>query len=621
MPGELAGQTLGGRYLVGVPLARGGMATVYLATDLRLQRTVAIKVLRPDLSADPDFMARFIREARATAALAHPNVVSVFDFDAGDDLAYLVLEYVPGRTLRHLLNDSRLTPAQALAVTAQILEALSAAHDAAIMHRDIKPENVLIGPRGTIKVADFGLARAMDDHEHTTRTGMIIGTPAYVSPEHVSGTGTSTQSDLYSTGVLLFEMLTGSVPFVGESAFSVAFQHLNSDVPRPSTRAAGIPTELDELVLGATARDPVDRFPTAHSFLDEVHRAQALMPRAEPLPQPEPTAGETVILDGVADSDGSATVGLVDPADDALPTPAGVSPEQRRARPLVVLLLFLLLVGGLSWAFFAGPLQRGTVPDVAGLSVPDAEATLDGSGMRLTVSSSEYSETAPLDTVIRQDPAAGSGAFLRLPVSVVTSLGPERYDVPDVRGRTVAEATDAITGTKLSVAGQAAAFDEEIEAGLVVGTDPPAGTVSKPQAPVTLVVSQGPPPRPVPDVLGKPAAEAQAALEGAGLAVQQREEFSDRFAAGTIASVDPAVGTEVAKGSTVAVVVSKGPPPVQVPRVVDLKRSDAIARLEGAGFQVQVQAGIVTPLDRVYSQDPPPGELRPRGSTVTISIF
>lgn len=641
--GDLTGETLGGRYLVGPLLARGGMATVYLATDTRLQRTVAMKVLRPDLSADPEFMARFLREARATAALSHPNVVSVFDFEASGQAAYLVLEYVPGHTLRHVLNQHRLSPSQALAVTDAILDALVAAHEAGILHRDIKPENVLIGPRSTIKVADFGLARAMDDNEHKTRTGLVIGTAAYVSPEHIAGTGTSTASDIYSTGILLFEMLTGSPPFAGENPLSVAYQHMNSDVPRPSERAPGIPTELDELVLGATARDPSDRFLSAGDFLAELRRARSLMPPAEPLPAVrEDTSSTTVILDSAAagaqllgedptpeeDPHEAATVGLLEPSasDDASDETADqgsmLASGHSRGRTIALgALLALGVIAGLTWAFIAGPLQRGTVPSIVGLPQADAEAVLAERGMRLDVADEQYSETAPKGTVISQDPAAEDGAFIRFPIRAVMSLGPERYAVPDLRGQSVEEATTTLTKTKLTVAGQTEGFDDDVPVGAVAGSEPPAGTVLKPQTGVALIISKGPAPRPVPDVLGNPAAQAQSLLEAAGLVVQTSEDYSEGYAAGTAAATNPPAGTEVEKGSPVTLVISKGPPPVEVPRVLDLKRQDAINKLQAAGFKVKVLEGIVTPLDRVYSQDPSPGEIRPKGSTVSISIF
>ncbi len=651
---DLTGHTLGGRYLVGQPLARGGMATVFLATDLRLQRTVAMKVLRPDLSADPDFMDRFLREARATAALSDSNVVSVFDFDAEDGLAYLVLEYVPGRTLRQLLNEHRLTPSQALTVLEPILDALVAAHEAGIVHRDIKPENVLLGPRGAIKVADFGLARALDDNEHKTRTGLVIGTAAYVSPEHVAGTGTGTASDIYSAGILLYELLTGAPPYGGENALSVAFQHVNSDVPRPSETLPGLPTELDDLVLGATAKDPTARFPSAQAFLEELQRARTLMPAAEPLPLIRDHAGDTlilasdhgtgsegegpdatptgvVVLDDLAGptvdgTDAAAALAFagpaLDPLDQGEDQEASPAPPRRRTGRIVLLsLLLVALTSGTAWAFVAGPLQRATVPDLVGLSQSDAEALLAESDLRLDVGERQYSETAARDTVISQDPQAQGGTFVRFPVAVVMSMGPERYGVPDVRGQTVEEATKSLTETKLAIGGQKTAFDEEVAKGRVASTDPPTGGSLKPGTEVSLVVSDGPAPRPVPDVLGESSDSARASLEGAGLVVKSTEDYSERYAAGTVAAVSPEVGTEVARGSTVAITISKGPPPVEVPRVVDMRRADAVSKLKAAGFTVRVQEGIVTPLNRVYSQDPPPGEFRPKGSTVTISIF
>jgi serine/threonine-protein kinase len=632
--GDLAGRVLGDRYRIERLLARGGMAAVYLATDLRLHRAVAIKVLRQDLAADPDFRDRFMREARATASLSHPNVVGLYDFHSEDDLAYLVLEYIPGPTLREVLGDQRLTPSQALLVQDELLQALVAAHEAGIVHRDIKPENLIVARRDTVKVADFGLARAMDaSPDHRTRTGLVIGTAAYVSPEHVSGTGTDEASDIYSAGILLFEMLTGGPPFAGDNPLAVAYQHVNSDVPRPSSRVPDLPTELDDLVLGATARDPDDRFASAEDFLTAVRRVRALLPPAEPLPRPPvvEAAATTVLVDDAAgaaalvaaDDDTTEQAALVLGGSGIVPVEPGPDPSSRRRKTLLLVgALAALLIGGLAWAFVAGPLQRVTVPEVVGLTQEQATAALEAVELRFDGEAREYSETVPVGVVISQDPAAQASTFIQFTVRGVVSLGPERYAVPDLRGKSVEEASQALADTKLAVAGQTEAFDEEVPAGAVAGTDPPAGTSLKPQTPVTLIVSQGPAPRPVPAVVGSPEAEANAALAAAGLAVGSRtEDFSEAVPAGAVVSVTPAAGTEVEKGSAVALVISKGPPPVQVPRVVDLREAEAVAALQRVGLGANVQRAPVVVLGRVYSQDPAAGATVPKGTTVTIAVF
>jgi serine/threonine-protein kinase len=632
--GDLAGQVLGDRYRIERLLARGGMAAVYLATDLRLHRAVAIKVLRQDLAADPDFRDRFMREARATASLSHPNVVGLYDFHSEDDLAYLVLEYIPGPTLREVLGDQRLTPSQALLVQDELLQALVAAHEAGIVHRDIKPENLIVARRDTVKVADFGLARAMDaSPDHRTRTGLVIGTAAYVSPEHVSGTGTDEASDIYSAGILLFEMLTGGPPFAGDNPLAVAYQHVNSDVPRPSSRVPDLPTELDDLVLGATARDPDDRFASAEDFLTAVRRVRALLPPAEPLPRPPvvEAAPTTVLVDGAADAaalvaaddDTTEQAALVLGGSGIVPVEPAPDPSNRRRKTLLLVgALAVLLIGGLAWAFVAGPLQRVTVPEVVGLTQEQATAALEAVELRFDGEAREHSETVPVGVVISQDPAAQASTFIQFTVRGVVSLGPERYAVPDLRGKSVEEASQALADTKLAVAGQTDAFDEEVPAGAVAGTDPPAGTSLKPQTPVTLIVSQGPAPRPVPAVVGSPEAQANAALAAAGLAVGSRtEDFSEAVPAGAVVSVTPAAGTEVEKGSAVALVISKGPPPVQVPRVVDLREAEAVAALQRVGLGANVQRAPVVVLGRVYSQDPAAGATVPKGTTVTIAVF
>ncbi|MFB0944351.1 MAG: protein kinase, partial [Candidatus Nanopelagicales bacterium] len=282
-PGGLIGQTLDQRYAVTSLLARGGMATVYLATDLRLDRVVALKVMHPHLASDPGFVARFQREARSAASLSHPHVVGVYDQGSSETHVYLAMEYLPGQTLRDVLDEyGPLSTEQALVLLDPVIEALTAAHGAGFVHRDIKPENVLISDDGRVKVADFGLARAVTSTESTHTTGMIIGTVSYLSPEQVEHGDADARSDIYSTGILLFEMITGTVPYSGDSPLSIAYKHVNSDVPPPSSVVNGIPPEADALVLSATKRDPALRYHTAQDFLSDVRRIRKSLPPPKP---------------------------------------------------------------------------------------------------------------------------------------------------------------------------------------------------------------------------------------------------------------------------------------------------------------------------------------------------
>jgi serine/threonine-protein kinase len=395
----------------------------------------------------------------------------------------------------------------------------------------------------------------------------------------------------------------------------------------------GLPSELDDLVLGATAREPAERFASAEDFLTAVRRVRTLLPPGDPLPRPPvAAAAATAVLADAADdgADPEGADGGEDTAEQSAVVAAGqeleplpADPAGRRRKTLLLIgTLAVLLVGGLAWAFLAGPLQRVAVPDVVGLTEQEAQTLLDGAQLRFDGTEREYSETVPAGTVIRQDPPAEATTFIRFTVQGVVSLGPERYAVPELRGRSVEEAAEALTETKLAVGPQSEAFDEEVPAGAVASTDPPAGTSLKPQTPVALVVSKGPAPRPVPDIVGGTEAQASEALGAAGLVVSARtESFSETVPAGSVAAVEPPAGTEVAKGSAVAIVISKGPPPVQVPNVVDAREADAVAALQRIGLVAKVQRAPVVVLGRVYSQNPAAGATVPKGTTVTIAVF
>ena len=621
VPGGLVGQTLDQRYEVTSLLARGGMATVYLATDLRLDRVVALKVMHPHLANDPGFVARFQREARSAARLSHPHVVGVYDQGSSGSHVYLAMEYLPGRTLRDVLDEyGPLSTEQALVLLDPVIEALVAAHTAGFVHRDIKPENVLISDDGRVKVADFGLARAVTTTDSTHTTGMIIGTVSYLSPEQVEHGDADERSDIYSTGILFFEMITGSVPHSGESPLSVAYKHVNSDVPPPSSVINDIPSEADAVVLSATKRDPALRYQTAQDFLADIRRIRKTLPA----PKPFVDVKNTLVVNR---KDFEALAGTEKTTDQTF-RPKDFPPRKKRRRgPWFVLALMMgvLLAGLGGWWLAAGPGQNIETPNLVGMTLEEAQgvllATTDTEKITITAGDPVFSETIPQGVIVATDPQPGSGVN---PTGIITasiSQGPERYLVPDVAGMTPEAATDAITAANLTLGGRTEAFDDNIAVGQVAKTTPKIGSELKSGERVDLVISKGPEPVEIPEVVGKPIKVVEASLNSLGLQVNRSNVFSEAVKKNTVMSIKPKAGNIVSSGSTVEVVVSKGPPPVTVPNLVDMPRRKAIAALERIGLQARVEVGAVAPLNRVISQSPTPGTEIPKGSAVTIRII
>lgn len=627
----LVGRVLDGRYHVESRLARGGMATVYLALDRRLDRTVAVKVMHPQLAEDEEFVSRFIREAKSAARLSHPNVVAVYDQGADDGTVFLAMEHVAGRTLRDLMREKgRLSARQTLDVMESVLAALGAAHHAGIVHRDVKPENVLLADDGRIKVADFGLARAVSGAtSHTSATGVLMGTVAYLSPEQVERGVADPRSDVYAAGILLFEMLTGAKPYDGETAIQVAYRHVHDDVPVPSSLVPGLPGALDALVARATSRDPDGRPDDARRFLAEVAQVRRGLSDAEldtagraTLPTPAMSAPAHTMVVPVpappATATGPARGGDTGP----LRRPMRSLRRHHNRRGVMALLLVLMLAAGLSgaaWWIAAGPGAYTNAPSLLTLSQADAKAKARSLGFTMQVVGNAFDEKMPADHVLSTDPGPNERIRKKGTIGVVLSKGPERYAIPDLRNKSEADAKKALAATHLGTGEIKRAYSDTLKKGRVISTDPAAGTRLKRDEVVGLVVSRGVQPVTVPDVVGKKLDEARQILAKASLGAKIVEKNDDTIPAGVVISQKPDKG-KAPKNSDIALVVSKGPPPVPVPDVVGKSLDEARTILTAAGFQVR-EFNLPGGPDRVLDQSPNGGGTAPKGSRVTISVF
>ena len=620
----ILGKVLDDRYQVDELIARGGMATVYRGTDLRLGRTVALKVLSGVMANDPDFVARFTQEARATAALTHPNVVAVHDQGISAGYPFLVMEFVQGRTIREIMAQSGpFTSAHALEIISAVLAGLGSAHDAGFVHRDIKPENVLITNDGHIRVTDFGLARVISDTPVSDSTGgVLLGTMAYLSPEQVQQLTVDQRSDVYSCGILLYEMVTGVVPFTGASPLDVAYQHVNSAVSAPSAIQPDVPPAVDHLVLAATRKLPGDRMQSAREFRDGVIRAISAVPRAEALTTAIPMQNTQIIVTpvrGAHRATGPVPLASQNPGIG----PSGIhraAPPKKRRRLLAPLLIILALaVGGGAWYQFTGSYEP--VPPLTGLTVDEATSLLSPLELGVEVVE-EFSEDVPSGVVISSDPIAGEKARKGKPVVLRVSKGQERYVIPtDLAGKDPTDVTNVLQELTLTVAATNEVFDELIPIGKVVSTDPAAGASVKRATPVTILVSKGPAPVDVPPIIGTIATDAAATLATLGLTMEKTEEVFDDSIAGTVLSSDPVPGTTVPKGTVIKVKLSKGPVLIEVPKVVGMDVATATKTLQDAGFEVKsVDRLTVVVLNKVYSQNPAGGSKAPKGSVITLEI-
>ena len=540
MSGDRTNGTLGGRYELGELLGHGGMADVRKATDLRLGRTVAVKMLRTDLARDATFQARFRREAQSAASLNAPSVVAVYD--TGEDelegvrVPYIVMEYVEGQTLRELLRQGeRLMPNRALEIAAGVLGALEYSHRQGIVHRDIKPANVMLAADGDVKVMDFGIARAVADSGATmTQTANVLGTAQYLSPEQARGETVDARSDVYSTGCLLYELLTGRPPFQGESPVAVAYQHVRENPLPPSTLNPDIGPEADAIVMKALAKNPDNRYQSAAEMRADINRAlQGATVAAPPVMAEPPTQALTAI---------------------AAPEEEAKSRKGTYWALAIGVILALAVLGAGAWALLGGDTNTVVVPNVVGDKLSEAQQTLEDAKFQVEV------ETQPSDakknTVLTQDPLADTEAEEGSTVTLVVSAGPEQVEVPDVVGLAQQVAIEQVQEAGFRV--DTEPVNEDAAAGTVVRTDPAGGTLQDAGTTVILFVSTGE--VQVPNVVGKSEATATATLEAAGFTVTPVTEETDSKPAGTVLDQSPDGGTLARLGTTVVITVATAPP-------------------------------------------------------------
>jgi serine/threonine-protein kinase len=656
MTDSLIGSLIDGRYQVRSRIARGGMATVYLATDLRLERKVAVKVMHGHLSDDVKFRERFIQEARSAARLAHPNVVNVFDQGQDNDMAYLVMEYLPGITLRDLLQEhGRLTTDQTLDILEAVLSGLSAAHRAGIAHRDIKPENVLLADDGRIKIGDFGLARAAS--ANTATGAALLGTIAYLSPELVTRGIADTRSDIYAVGIMTYEMLTGVQPFVGEQPMQIAYQHANDTVPAPSERNSRVPAELDELVLWSTAREPDDRPRDARAMLNDVLAVRGMVdagasraatadqrtvsfPAAAPTSPAPPTPGATAPVAPGGDTSDTVVISPARRHAAAAPSAVGELAREstkRRGRSrwvLVFVVVLALIAGGTGWYFGVGPGSRSTVPNLTNDTVAAARAALTDAGLNVVATTTyRYDPYVDKDKVSGTSPASGSSLAKGARVTIVVSNGPESISLPTLTGLTQANAKSTIRGAGFLVGKHTIRqFDAKVDKGRVLdylGTDGRSlltqSTYSEKRA-ITLVVSAGP----LPTIAGLSVEAAETALSNVGLRAQQGSTaYSPTIQQNDVIGINPqknAAGVarafRVGDTQPVLLIVSKGPQLVKVPNVVGMTWANAKAALLAAGFTLSYNHGFdsVAAFVHVQSTNPAGDSLAPLHSTISVAI-
>jgi serine/threonine-protein kinase len=626
----MTGEVIDGRYKLNRIVASGGMATIYAATDLRLDRLIAVKIMHPHLAQDEKFVERFIREAKAAAALSHPNIVSVLDQgwnQGGTPCVFIVMELVEGATLRdYMYEQGKSSVANALQLITPVASALAAAHRLGIVHRDIKPENILVSNEGRIKIADFGLARgALLGSTMTAESSVILGSVSYLSPEQVQRGVADSRSDIYSLGIVLFELLTGQKPYQGEDPVQIAIRHVNERVPAPSTLESTIPAEIDDLVLRATDINPDLRPRDGGALMDELRSlSEKIDPRKRqlsleldlpPAPLREPIKDrERKKKNRTSITTPKESVATI--MREKTGKTKKVSSRVRRNRRVALFLLAAVIgIGG----YALGPGSKIVVPSLAGSNVKEAKVVLGNLGLSLKVGSEEFSEDIPEGKIIKSDPAGGGRVAEGGEVTVFLSKGKERIDIPNLVGLTPEAAQEKLKESNLATSEITEEFSSEVAAGLVMRSNPIAGERVKRDSNVSLVISKGIERLELLNYQGKSGEQALTELSEAGFEVNTKYVFSEDLPAGAVVAQNPTTG-EAEKGSKITLLVSKGTEFVFIPNVFALSETKAVTALEDLNLRVSIKK-VGNKKDKLVTNiSPKVGTKVKRGSKVTITV-
>jgi beta-lactam-binding protein with PASTA domain len=605
-PGEL----IGGRYELGRQLGAGGMARVYLGHDRLLDREVAVKVLSEPYASDPNFVERFRREASAAAGLNHPNIVAVYDRGEADGSYYIVMEYLAGPDLKQVIRSrSPLPPTEAIDASQQILAALGAAHRRDVVHRDVKPQNVLVAEDGHLKVTDFGIARAGAESD-MTEAGSVIGTAQYLSPEQARGDEVTAASDTYAVGIVLYEMLTGRVPFDGGPPVAVAMKQISDEPVSPRIVEPSVPRELEAVVMRALAKRPSERYRTAEEMSRALAEARAAI---------DGSAGTTSVMPVAGPP--TRVMGPPTAATRVVPPPPAEAPPPRRRWPVIAgILVLLIAIAAAAFVFLTGDEANAvTIPPVQGQTAAQAEQTLRGLGLEVDVRQ-VTDPSMEVGRVIDTDPAAGEEAHEGDTVILRVSSGPGDVAVPDVVGQSEGDATAALRAEDFGVKVEQSASDS-VDEGLVISQRPGAGEQAQKGSDVTIVVSTGPEQVTVPGLRGVDQATAEGRIRAAGLEVGSVTFQPSEATEGTVIAQDPAATAKVDPGTRVNIVIAQAASTIEVPDVIGNLASDAKFKLENAGFQViSDTASSDQPVGTVIEQNPSAGTQVARDTTITITV-